>query len=136
MRLSYSSYVDNFHKIRKEVKEAVEGVVDLPKKASFSKPWDQIDSNHKEYLAHIVRTKHQGCYYRYVLANLCPGEIVLIMDYKMKVELGLRTRENQREWYGKRGISLHGFLIIVQVPVNSFLVPFLAFFDFAVKLTL
>ena len=121
MRLSYSSYVDNFHKIRKEVKEAVEGVVDLPKKASFSKPWDQIDSNHKEYLAHIVRTKHQGCYYRYVLANLCPGEIVLIMDYKMKVELGLRTR---------------GFLIIVQVPVNSFLVPFLAFFDFAVKLTL
>jgi len=29
--------------------------------------------------------------------------------------LGLRTRENQREWYGKRGISLHGFLVIVQV---------------------
>ena len=108
--------------------------VDLPKKASFSKSWDQIVSNHKEYLAHIVRTKHQGCYYRYVLANLCLGEIVLIMDYKMKVELGLRTRENQREWYGKRGISLHGFLIIAQV--NSFIVPFLAFFDFVVKCTL
>lgn len=59
-----------------------------------------------------------------------------IMDYKMKVELGLRTRENQQEWYGKRGISLHGFLVIAQLPVNSFLVPFLAFFDFAVKLTL
>jgi len=129
----YSSYVDKFHKIRKEVKGAVEGVVDLPKKASFSKSWDQIDSNHKEYHAHIVRTKHQGCYYHYVLANLCSGEIVLIMDYKMKVELGLRTLENQREWYGKRGISLHGFLIIAQVPVNSFLVPFLTFFDFAVK---
>ena len=54
----------------------------------------------------------------------------------MKVELGLRTRENQRQWYGKRGMSLHGFLIIAQVPVNSFLVPFLAFFDFAVKLSL
>lgn len=130
----YSSNVDAFHKIRKEVKEVVEGVVDLPKKASFSKSWDQIVSNHKEYLAHIVRTKHQGCYYRYVLANLCLGEIVLIMDYKMKVELGLRTRENQREWYGKRGISLHGFLIIAQV--NSFIVPFLAFFDFVVKCTL
>lgn len=33
----------------------------------------------------------------------------------MKVELGLRTRENQREWHGKRGISLHGFLVIAQV---------------------
>lgn len=130
----YSSNVDEFHKIRKEVKEAMERVVDLPKKAPFSKSWDQIVSNHKEYLAHIVCTKHQGCYYRYVLANLCPGEIALIMDYKMKVELGLRTRENQREWYGKRGISLHGFLIIAQV--NSFIVPFLAFFDFIVKCTL
>jgi len=125
----YSSNVDEFHKIRKEVKEAVERVVDLPKRASFSKSWDQIASDYKEYLAHIVRTKHQGCYYRYVLANLCPGEIVLIMDYKMKVELGLRTHENQREWYGKRGISLHGFLVIAQVP-------FLAFFDFAVKCVL
>jgi len=62
----YSSYVDKFHKIRKEVKEAVEGVVDLPKKASFSKSWDQIDSNHKEYLAHIVCTKKTE-----VLLSLC-----------------------------------------------------------------
>ena len=130
----YSSNVDKFHKIRKEVKEAVEGVVDLPKKASFSKSWDQIVSNHTEYLAHIVHTKHQGCYYCYVLTNLSLGEIVLIMDYKMKVELGLRTHENQREWYGKRGISLHGFLIIC---TGKFLPsPFSCIFDFAGKCTL
>ena len=33
----------------------------------------------------------------------------------MKLELGRRTRENQRNWYGKRGISLHGFYVIAQV---------------------
>ena len=111
----HSSNRDEFHKVRKGVEEALEQIVDLPRKASFFKSWEQIVSNHKEYLAHKVRTKHQGSYYRYILANLCPGEIIVIIDYKMKVELGLRTRENQREWYGKRGISLHGFLVIAQV---------------------
>lgn len=30
----------------------------------------------------------------------------------MKIELGIRTREIQRDWYGKRGISLNGFMVI------------------------
>lgn len=96
-------------------------VANPEKKTSLSKSFEQIVSNHREYLAHIVRTKHQGDYYQYILANLRPGEVVVIIDYKMKVELGLRTRENQREWYGKRGISVHGFLVIAQVStvVNS-----------------
>ena len=33
----------------------------------------------------------------------------------MKRELGKRTREIQRDWYGKRGISLHGFYVVAQV---------------------
>lgn len=40
---------------------------------------------------------------------------MVIVDYKMKLELGMRSREIQRDWYGKRGISLHGFYIIAQV---------------------
>lgn len=92
------------------------------KKATLTKSCEQIESNHREYLSHLVRTKHQGDYYRFVLANLRPGEIVVIIDYKMKVELGLRTQENQREWYGKRGISLHGFFVIAQVSVIPIIV--------------
>ena len=107
--------MDQFPRIRQEVESALEKVEDQQEKASLSESCQQIVANHKEYLAHMVRTKHQGGYYRYVLSNLRPGEIVVIIDYKMKVELGLRTRENQREWYGKRGISLHGFLVIAQV---------------------
>ena len=51
---------------------------------------------------------------RYVLKNLKPGSLVVIVDYKMKVELGMHAREIQRDWYGKRGISLHGFYVVAQ----------------------
>lgn len=53
------------------------------------------------------------------MKNLQPGEAVVIIDYKMKLELGMRSREIQRDWYGKRGISLHGFYVIAQVAVGE-----------------
>lgn len=93
----------------------MESVADQRKRDVLLKNWREVITNHKEYLAHLIRTKHQGGYYQYILENLAPGEIVIIIDYKMKVELGMRVRENQREWYGKRGISLHGFFVIAQV---------------------
>lgn len=40
---------------------------------------------------------------------------MVVIDYKMKLELGMHAREVQRDWYGKRGISLHGFYVIAQV---------------------
>ena len=72
-------------------------------------------STHWSYVSHLLRTKHQADYYKYVLKNLKPGECVVVVDYKMKLELGKRTRENQRDWYGKRGISLHGFYVTAQL---------------------
>jgi len=50
-----------------------------------------------------------------VIDNLRPGEVVIIIDYKMELELGKRLRENQQEWYGKRGVSIHGFFVMAQV---------------------
>lgn len=52
---------------------------------------------------------------RYVLKNLKPGEAIVVIDYKMKLELGMHSREIQRDWYGKRGISLHGFYVLALV---------------------
>ena len=40
---------------------------------------------------------------------------MVVIDYKMKLELAMHAREVQRDWYGKRGISLHGFYVIAQV---------------------
>ncbi|XP_022810593.1 uncharacterized protein LOC111347633 isoform X1 [Stylophora pistillata] len=67
------------------------------------------------YVSHFLRTKHQADFYKFALRHFKPGECVTVMDYKIKLELGMRTRENQRNWYGKRGISLHGFYVIAQV---------------------
>lgn len=139
----YSSNVDEFRKITKEVVEALEGIPDPGKKSSPSKSWGKIVSNHKEHLAHIVCTKHQG---GLLLVHPCKPlswlDSCIVIDYKMKVELGLRAHENQREWYGKRGISLHGFLVIAQVSyfldsvvayVSVILIHHFLFLDFAVK---
>lgn len=91
---------------------------------------------------HCHAQNTRGDYYRYILANLCPGWIVVVIDYKIKVELGLRAHENQWEWYGKRGISPHGFLVIAQVSyfldsvvayVCVILIHHFLFLDFAVK---
>ena len=79
----------------------------------------EIMKVHEQYVGHLLRTKHQGDYHKFVLDNLQPGEAVVIVDYKMKLELGVRTREIQRDWYGKRGISLHGFLVIAQVEEDK-----------------
>ena len=119
-----SSEMEKFYQLSKQMKEALEKVIDPQKKRTLLKSFEQIKLNHREYLFHLIRTKHQGSYYRFVLANLCPGEVVVIIDYKMKVELGLRTRENQREWYGKRGISLHGFFVVAQVILNVIVTAF------------
>lgn len=40
---------------------------------------------------------------------------MVVIDYKMKLELGMHAREVQHDWYGKRGISLHGLYVIAQV---------------------
>lgn len=53
--------------------------------------------------------------FRHVLSNLKCGEAVVIIDYKMKLELGMHSREIQRDWYGKRGISIHGFYVLAKV---------------------
>ena len=75
---------------------------------------DEIKVAHTQYVGHLLRTKHQGEYYQFVLMHLKPGELVMIINYKMKLELGAHSRETQCDWYGKRGISLHGCLVVAQ----------------------
>ena len=37
------------------------------------------------------------------------GDCVKVIDYKMKLELGIRSRRfSETDWYGKRGLLLHG----------------------------
>ena len=79
----------------------------------------RMDVKKDDHLGHLLSTKHQGDYYKYVQKNLKPGECVVAIDYKMKRELGKRSREIQRDWYGKRGLSLHGCYVVAQVAESE-----------------
>lgn len=99
----------------KQLRTLLSSVTSASERESLTKELDELMKVHTQYVAHLLCTRHQSDYYKYILDNLQPGEAVIIVDYKMKLELGVRTREIQRDWYGKRGISLHGFLAIAQV---------------------
>ena len=88
------------------------------KKEELKTRVDEFTKVHWQYCAHLMRTKHQAQYYRFVLAHLQQGQIVVIIDYNMKLDLGTTTREYQRMWYAKRGISVHGCYIIARTFDN------------------
>ena len=89
------------------------------KKEELQSRFKECVKVHWQYCGHLLRTKHQAEYYRFVLANLKPLEMVVVIDYKTKLELGVRTRENQRQWYGKWGISLHGCYVLARNEENG-----------------
>ena len=60
-------------------------------------------------------THNQSEYYKFILNNHQPSECIVIVDYKMKLKLGIRSREIQHDWYGKWGLSLHRFLAVAQI---------------------
>ncbi|KAK3741543.1 hypothetical protein QZH41_002927 [Actinostola sp. cb2023] len=66
-------------------------------------------------LAGLCNLCEDSGYANFATLEKMVGEAVVIIDYKMKVELGMHAREIQRDWYGKRGISLHGFYVVAQV---------------------
>ena len=76
-------------------------------------------NSHVLYASHLLRTKHQADYHKFILNSLEPGDAVVIIEYKMKLELGVRLHECQQDRHGKRGISLHGLLVIAQVDANA-----------------
>ena len=67
-------------------------------KADFKSSLDEKLKVHVDYLGHLLRTKRQEEYYKFVQKKLKPGECVVVIDYKMKLELGKRSREIQRDW--------------------------------------
>ena len=99
--------------------QSIQSMSDVSAKDDLKARLEEVYKVHFDYLGHLLRTKHQGDYYKFVLKNLKPGECVMVIDYKMKLELGKRTREIQRDWYGKRGISLHGCYIVAQIGENE-----------------
>ena len=91
-----SADISVMQNVRSSPLQSIESLSDESAKSDRNARLQEFFRVHYDYLAHLLRTKHQGDYYKYVLKNLKPGECVMIIDYKMKLELGKRVREIQR----------------------------------------
>ena len=105
--------------VHSSLMQSIESMSDVSAKDDLKARLEEVYKVHFDYLGHLLRTKHQGDYYKFVLKYLKPRECVIVIDYKMKLEPGKRTREIERDWYGKRGISLYGCYIVAQIGENK-----------------
>lgn len=87
-----SSDILVMHNVHSSISQSLDPPSDEPTKCDLHARLQEFFKVHYDYLAHLLRTKHQGDYYKYVLKNLKPGECVMIIDYKMRLELGQRFR--------------------------------------------
>jgi len=62
-------------------------------------------------MSHLVRGKHQRSQFLSQINNLKKGETIIVVDYMMKL-LFQRLHEPQKDWFGKKGVSLHGAMFI------------------------
>ena len=107
---SCCSDVVALEKVEKVAKDDINRVADTAAKDKLEEELKEVISSHALYASHLLRTKHQADYHKFHFNNLQLGDAIVIIEYKMKLELGVRLREYQRDWYGKRGISLRGLL--------------------------
>ena len=67
---------------------------------------NQAYCNIANWKTHIVRTVHQERAKSELIASMGPIEVVLVLDWAMKY-LPRRYREDQSNWFAKRGLSWH-----------------------------
>ena len=106
-------------KVDKAAQDTINRLANTATKQKLEEELKKVMNSHALYASHLWRTKHQADYHKFILNSLQPGDAVVIIDYKMNLELGVHLRECQRDWYGTRGISLHGLLVIAQVDATT-----------------
>ena len=67
--------------------------------------------NLEDYRQHLVHKHDEDCFDSSFYSGLAEDECIVIWDYKMKVHPSFH-REGQRGYFGKRGFSLLGALVL------------------------
>lgn len=77
-----------------------------------------LQGNLDLYIAHLVRGKHQRTQFMKDIEELKPGHAIVVCDYMMKLLLE-KFREPQRDWYGKKGVSVHGSMFFFKTKESG-----------------
>lgn len=72
---------------------------------------DEVQNNLRDFRAHICQKEDEAIYERHTLRSMKNYEVMVISDYKMKI-LPAQFREPQKNYFGKRGFSCLGFMVI------------------------
>ena len=72
---------------------------------------DQCKRNLEEYRAHIFQKIWEDLEEKHFYDKLKPGEVAFVIDWKMKI-LAQYHRESMEAFFGKRGFSLLGVMIV------------------------
>ena len=95
-----------------EIRQTVTSLnVEESEKAVFQQQVDKFEESLCQYISHLVRGKHQHSQFLTHIDNLQKGETIIVVDYMMKL-LFQRLHEPQKDWFGKKGVSLHGAMFI------------------------
>ena len=78
----------------------------------------QIEEYVNNYIGHIVRGKYQREQFLKDINNLSPGQAVMVADYMMKL-LFQKLFEPQKDWFAKKGVSLHGSMFLFKKEENG-----------------
>ena len=78
----------------------------------------KIEENLNNYIGHIVRGKYQREQFLKDIKNLSPGQAVMVADYMMKL-LFQKLFEPQKDWFAKKGVSLHGSMFFFRREENG-----------------
>ncbi|XP_071180114.1 uncharacterized protein [Mytilus edulis] len=99
-----------------QINELLEGLKNLlaetdlgekeDKRDEFTFTLSQAWSFLRNWKSHIVRARNQDCAKSEILDNLGQNDIFIVLDWAMKY-LPRRYREDQSNWFAKRGISWH-----------------------------
>ena len=101
--LNASVYVSNLHTNQKKY---------------YQDQFKQIQQKLDLYVAHLVRGKYQRMQFMNEIDRLETGEAVVVCDYMMKLLLE-KFREPQRDWFGKKGVSVHGSMFFFKSEESS-----------------
>ena len=77
------------------------------RKRYYQEQLRQVQEQLDLYIAHLVRGKYQMMQFIKEVDELKAGKAVVVCDYVMKLLLH-KFREPQKDWFGKKGVSVHG----------------------------
>ena len=86
-------------------------------KAEFMEILQNIQTKLSQYISHMVRSVYQRQQFQHDVQTLQPGETIIVVDYMMKL-LFRKLYEPQSDWFGKKGVSLHGSMFLYRETPN------------------